>query len=70
MINNARVESDARLSRADDSAMPMMDQESSEEDKRGMIVSESGSEGGYDDEFEMLERERSGEMAGMQQMRI
>jgi hypothetical protein len=68
MINNARVESDARLGR-DGANAPMRERESSDERQREAVMSESGSEGGYDDDYDTLERERSGESATVQQMR-
>lgn len=69
MINNARVESDARRGRSDDANMPMPERESSEERQREAVLSESGSDGGYDDDYEALERVRSGGSAAMRQMR-
>jgi hypothetical protein len=57
MINNARVESDARSAQANE-ATPRADG-FSEHDKQIMAGLESGSEGGYEDDLESPERVRS-----------
>ena len=69
MINSARAEPDVQLGRGGDASLAMTERESSEEGQRGAVMSESGSEGGYDDDYDTLDRERSSESATLQKMR-
>jgi hypothetical protein len=63
MINNARVESDARSAQANETT-PRAD-EFSEQDKQVMVGLESGSEGGYEDDSESPERLRGSDSSGL-----
>lgn len=56
MINNARAESDARSARASDASQANVD---GEFERR-----QSGSEGGYEEEYDMLEADSSSGLAG------
>jgi hypothetical protein len=62
MINNARVESDARSAQANEATTRV--DEFSEQEKQSMglgLALESGSEGGYEDDIDCPERLKSSE---------
>jgi hypothetical protein len=62
MINNARIESDARSAQASE-ATPRAD-EFGEHDRQIIVGLESGSDGGYEEDSESPERLRRSESSG------